>query len=40
MFIRPFMEEKIVLIDPAINTAKELYEYLNKNELFNKLQYK
>ena len=29
------MVEKIQLVDPAINTAKELYEHLNKKELFN-----
>lgn len=32
---RPFMVEKIKLIDPAVNTAKELYEYLNRKKLFN-----
>jgi glutamate racemase len=32
---RDFMEEEITLVDPAINTAKELYTYLNANELFN-----
>jgi glutamate racemase len=31
---RKFMYEKINLIDPALNTAKELYEYLHNNELF------
>jgi len=31
---RNFMHKEITLIDPAINTAKELYEYLNKNNLF------
>lgn len=33
---RQYMEKEIILIDPAINTAKELYVYLNKNQLFNK----
>lgn len=28
------MNEEIILIDPAINTAKELYDYLNSNNLF------
>ena len=32
---RNFMEENIELVDPAINTAKELYVYLNENNLFN-----
>ncbi len=32
---RQFMEKEIALIDPAINTAKELYTYLNNNNLFN-----
>jgi len=32
---RKFMVEKIQLVDPAVNTAKELYDYLNKKELFN-----
>jgi len=32
---RKFMVEKIKLVDPAVNTAKELYDYLNKKELFN-----
>lgn len=31
---RNFMNKKITLIDPAVNTAKELYEYLNDNNLF------
>ncbi|MBO0592908.1 aspartate/glutamate racemase family protein [Cellulophaga sp. E16_2] len=30
-----FMAEDIKLVDPAINTAKELYEYLNEKSLFN-----
>jgi hypothetical protein len=29
------MHKKISLIDPAINTAKELYSYLKENEMFN-----
>jgi glutamate racemase len=32
---RKFMKEEITLIDPAVNTAKELYAYLNENDLFN-----
>jgi len=32
---RKFMVKKIQLVDPAVNTAKELYDYLNKKELFN-----
>ncbi len=32
---RSFMNKEITLIDPAINTAKELFEYLKENELFN-----
>ena len=32
---RPFMEKNVALVDPAINTAKELYVYLKKNNLFN-----
>jgi glutamate racemase len=32
---RNFMQENIQLIDPAINTAKELHEYLKANSLFN-----
>jgi glutamate racemase len=31
---RDFMHKEIILIDPAVNTAKELYEYLNENNLF------
>jgi glutamate racemase len=31
---RKFMHKEIALIDPALNTAKELYEYLSKNNLF------
>lgn len=31
---RNVMNKEIILIDPAINTAKELYEYLNKEDLF------
>jgi glutamate racemase len=31
---RKFMHREITLIDPAINTAKELYDYLNSNNLF------
>ena len=34
-FYRDFMVENIQLIDPAVDTAKELYEYLNKEKLFN-----
>lgn len=32
---RNFMAKNIKLIDPSINTAKELYEYLAKEKLFN-----
>ncbi len=32
---REFMVENIKLIDPSINTAKELYEYLEAEKLFN-----
>jgi glutamate racemase len=32
---KKFMKEEITLIDPAVNTAKELYAYLNENDLFN-----
>jgi glutamate racemase len=31
---RNIMHKDITLIDPALNTAKELYEYLNENNLF------
>jgi len=31
---RKFMHKEITLIDPALNTAKELYEYLGENNLF------
>ena len=31
------MKEEIILIDPAINTAKELYDYLNSNNLFGEI---
>ncbi len=32
---RNFMEKNVILVDPAINTAKELYAYLNSHHLFN-----
>ncbi len=32
---RNFMVEDVKLIDPSVNTAKELYEYLQKENLFN-----
>lgn len=32
---RNFMVKNITLVDPAVDTAKELYEYLNKEKLFN-----
>jgi glutamate racemase len=32
---RKFMVKKIQLVDPAVNTAKELYDYLNQKSLFN-----
>mgnify|MGYP000191596557 CR=1 FL=1 len=30
-----FMQEKITLVDPAVDTAKELYDYLNQEKIFN-----
>jgi len=32
---RPYMAKQVKLIDPAVNTAKELYVYLGKSDLFN-----
>lgn len=32
---RKFMKENVKLVDPAVNTAKELYTYLNETKLFN-----
>lgn len=32
---RQYMVRHVTLIDPAINTAKELYTYLGKSDLFN-----
>jgi glutamate racemase len=32
---RPFMAEEIALVDPAINTAKELFEHLDRESLVN-----
>lgn len=32
---RNFMAENIKLVDPAVNTAKELYDFLNQKSLFN-----
>ena len=32
---RPYMAEEIVLVDPAINTAKELFEHLTRESLLN-----
>lgn len=32
---RDYMEKEIALVDPAINTAKELYTYLDENDLYN-----
>jgi len=32
---REYMAKNIQLVDPAVNTAKELYDYLNKKSLFN-----
>jgi glutamate racemase len=32
---RNIMHENIILVDPAENTAKELYEFLKENDLFN-----
>lgn len=34
---RNFMFEEITLVDPAVNTAKELYELLIEKELFNSM---
>jgi glutamate racemase len=33
---RDVLSENIILIDPAVNTAKEVYEYLATNDLLNK----
>jgi hypothetical protein len=33
---RNFMVENVKLIDPAVDTAKELHEYLKTEKLFNK----
>src|SRR5204863_692887 len=32
---RPIMAEEIKLIDPAVNVAKELYEFMKQQNLFN-----
>ncbi len=32
---RPYMAEEIALVDPAINTAKELFEHLKQESLLN-----
>lgn len=32
---RPFMEKKIAIVDPAVNVAEELYQYLEEKRLFN-----
>jgi glutamate racemase len=32
---RPYMAEEIALVDPAINTAKELFEHLDRESLLN-----
>ncbi|CAM4175828.1 glutamate racemase [Flavobacterium weaverense] len=32
---RDFMIKEIKLVDPAVNTARELYDYLNQKSLFN-----
>ena len=32
---RDFMIKDIKLVDPAVNTARELYDYLNQKSLFN-----
>lgn len=34
-FYREFMAEQVQLIDPAVDTAKELYEYLKEENFFN-----
>lgn len=33
---RDVMHKEIILVDPAQNTAKELFEYLKENNMFNK----
>jgi len=33
---RPYMAEEIALVDPAINTAKELFEHLDRESLLNR----
>jgi len=33
---RSVLPDSVILIDPAINTAKEVYDYLLENDLFNK----
>lgn len=33
---RPYLEEEIAIVDPAENTAKELYTYLKAKRLFNR----
>lgn len=32
---RPFMAEEIALVDPAVNTARELFEHLDRESLLN-----
>jgi glutamate racemase len=32
---RPYMAEEVALVDPAINTAKELFEHLDRESLLN-----
>jgi glutamate racemase len=32
---RDYLAENVTLIDPAVNTAKEVYEYLSENNLLN-----
>jgi glutamate racemase len=32
---RPYMAEEIALVDPAVNTAKELFEHLDREALLN-----
>ncbi|KEO74079.1 glutamate racemase [Anditalea andensis] len=32
---RPFMAENIALVDPAVNVAEELYDYLKTGNMFN-----
>jgi hypothetical protein len=37
---RPYMAEEITLVDPAVNTAKELFEHLDRESLLNQSEMK